>query len=73
MRVLEAIEPTFRKSMRGLDNYAADGAKGIDELKKTVTFLGRKLKGANWKEKMMKSLSDGKQNLKLQYMVPVNE
>lgn len=42
MRVLEAIEPTFRKSMRGLDNYAADGAKGIDELKKNCDFFREK-------------------------------
>lgn len=36
MRVLEGIEPRIRKSMKGLDNYAADGARAIDDRKKIV-------------------------------------
>lgn len=32
MRVLEAIGPSVRKQMRGLDNYAAEGAEGYEDL-----------------------------------------
>lgn len=42
LRVLEALVPTVGKSMKGLDNYAADGARGIDEVKKKRDFFREK-------------------------------
>ncbi|VDI14173.1 Hypothetical predicted protein [Mytilus galloprovincialis] len=36
MRLLEAIEPNVRKSMKGLDNFAADGSQAFDNLKSVL-------------------------------------
>ena len=69
MRVLEAIEPNIRKSMKGLDNYAAEGAKAIDDLKKVAGILGKEQKGTEWEEEVTRGLTDGKQYLKLEYKV----
>lgn len=69
MRILQAIEPNIRKSMKGLDNYAADGAKGIDDLKKIVNVLGKQLKGKEWEDGILLQLSNCKQYLKLDYKV----
>lgn len=69
MRILQAIEPNIRKSMKGLDNYAADGAKGIDDLKKIVNVLGKRLKGKEWEDGILLQLSNCKQYLKLDYKV----
>ncbi|XP_062568266.1 uncharacterized protein LOC134230450, partial [Saccostrea cucullata] len=71
MRVLEAIEPKVRKSMKGLDNFAADGAGAIDDLKKIVTELGRLLKGVEWADDIVQKLANGKQYLKLDYKMHV--
>ncbi|XP_061188663.1 uncharacterized protein LOC133196824 [Saccostrea echinata] len=65
MRVLEAIEPRVRKSMKGLDNYAADGARAVDDLKKIVTELGKLLKGVEWEDDIIQKLSNGKKVLNL--------
>lgn len=69
MRILQAIEPYIRKSMKGLDNYTADGAKGIDDLKKIVNVLGKQLKGKEWEDGILLQLSNRKQYLKLDYKV----
>ena len=45
MRILSAIEPSVRKSMKGLDNYAAEGAKAVDDLKDVAWTLGAINKG----------------------------
>ena len=39
MRVLQAIGPRVRKSMQGLDNYAADKAQAFDDLKALLPLL----------------------------------
>ena len=39
MRILSAIEPSVRKSMNCLDNYAAEGAKAVDYLKDVAETL----------------------------------
>lgn len=31
MRILQAVDPSIRKCMKGLDNYAAEGAKAFEE------------------------------------------
>ncbi|XP_076103449.1 uncharacterized protein LOC143072420 isoform X1 [Mytilus galloprovincialis] len=62
MRILQPTEPNIRKSMKGLDNYAADGAKDIDDLKKIVNVLGKE-----WEDGIFQQLSNCKQCLKLDY------
>ncbi|CAG2249202.1 unnamed protein product [Mytilus edulis] len=52
MRLLEAIEPNVRKSMKGLDNFAADGSQAFDNLKSVVMTLGKGGKGQEWAEKI---------------------
>ena len=69
MRMLKAVEPSVRKSMKGLDNYAAEGAKAIDDLKHAAETLGLLGKGADWVTGVKQSLSAGKQYLKLEYKV----
>lgn len=69
MRILEAVEPGIRKSMRGLDNFAADGSQAFDDLKNVVRVLGQLGKGHEWSEKMAGMLNEGKQYLKVQYKV----
>lgn len=69
MRMLQAIGPNVRKCMKGLDNYAADGAKGFESLQKVVTLLGRLGKGKEWEESNTKLLSTSKQYLKVEYKV----
>lgn len=71
LRILQAVEPNVRKSMKGLDNYAAEGAKAIDDLKKIAEVLGKLGMGLEWQEKVQKSLTAGKQYLKLEYKVHV--
>ncbi|XP_078338287.1 uncharacterized protein LOC111121882 isoform X2 [Crassostrea virginica] len=73
MRILQAIEPNIRKSMKGLDNFAAEGAKAIDDLKKTTTVFGKQLKGVEWEEEIIHRLNSGKQYLKLEYKLHISE
>ncbi|CAG2243920.1 unnamed protein product [Mytilus edulis] len=72
MRLLEAIEPNVRKSMKGLDNFAADGSQAFDNLKSVVMTLGKGGKGQEWAEKISKQLMEGKQYLKLHYKLHVS-
>ena len=72
MRILEAVEPNIRKSMKGLDNYAADGAQGFDDLRDSASTIGQMFKGHEWTENMKKKLHDGKNYLKLQYKVRIS-
>lgn len=69
MRILEAVEPGIRKSMRGLDNFAAGGSQAFDDLKNVVRVLCQLGKGHEWSEKMTGMLNEGKQYLKVQYKV----
>ncbi|VDI55030.1 Hypothetical predicted protein [Mytilus galloprovincialis] len=72
MRLLEAIEPNVRKSMKGLDNFAADGSQAFDNLKSVVMTLGKGGKGQEWAEKISHQLMEGKQYLKLHYKLHVS-
>ena len=69
MRMLKAVEPNIRKSMKGLDNYAADGAQGFDDLRDSATTIGHVFKVHEWTENMKKKLHDGNIYFKLQYKV----
>ena len=69
MRILETVEPKIRKSMKGLDNYAAEGAQAFDDLKACVSQIGQIGKGAQWVESTRRVLNDGKTYLKMEYKV----
>lgn len=69
MRILEAVEPGIRKSMRELDNFATGGSQAFDDLKNVVRVLGQLGKGHEWSEKMTGMFNEGKQYLKVQYKV----
>ncbi|CAC5407948.1 unnamed protein product [Mytilus coruscus] len=71
MRILHAIGPNVRKSMKGLDNYAADGAKAIESLQKIADLFGRLNKGKEWQDNICKLLTSSKQYLKLEYKTHV--
>lgn len=45
MRILQDVGPTVRKSMKGLDNYAADCAKALESLQKAAELLSQLGKG----------------------------
>lgn len=64
MRILEDIGPNVRKSMRGLDNFLADGLNAIDVLKKYALVLFP----VNY-ETIVKLLDRAKQYLKCDYKV----
>lgn len=71
MRLLEAIKPSVRKSMKELDNYAAEGGKAFDDMKTASSILGQIGKGKQWEENVHQLLNDGKQYLKVEYKVCV--
>ena len=50
MRILEAVDPNIRKSMKGLDNYAAEGAKGFEDLIKVLSVMESVGKDDEWVE-----------------------
>ncbi|CAC5406446.1 unnamed protein product [Mytilus coruscus] len=71
MRILHAIGPNVMKSMKGLDNYATDGAKAIESLQKIADLFGRLNKGKEWQDNICKLLTSSKQYLKLEYKTHV--
>lgn len=69
MRILHSVGPTVRRSMKGLDNYAADGSKAIETLQKAAELFCRLGKGKCWLDNICRVLSTSKQYLKLEYKV----
>ncbi|VDI01809.1 Hypothetical predicted protein [Mytilus galloprovincialis] len=67
MGLWEAIKPSVRKSMKELDNYAAEGGKAFDDMKTASSILGQIGKGKQWEENVHQLLNDGKQYLKVEY------
>ncbi|CAC5418339.1 unnamed protein product [Mytilus coruscus] len=67
--VLQAImkRPNVRKSLKGLDNHAAAGAKSIASLQKIADLFGRLNKGTEWQDNICKLLTSSKQYRKLDY------
>ena len=61
MRILHSIGPNVRKSMKGLDNYAAAGAKAFESLQKVVELFSTLGKGNEWKECITRILAVSKQ------------
>lgn len=55
--------------MKGLDNYAEEGAKAFEECCKVVSTLGRIGMGAEWTEDTKSAMMAEKQYLKMEYKV----
>ena len=66
-RVLDVQEASQRKSLRGLDNTAADGADGFDVLLRIVDELERVGAEKDWCVQARKKLREGKLYLKTTY------
>ena len=66
-RVLEVQEASQRKSLRGLDNTAAEGADAFDTLHRTVNELESAGADKNWCTTAHENLSQGKLYLKTTY------
>ncbi|XP_013404412.1 uncharacterized protein LOC106169495 [Lingula anatina] len=73
MRIIQSVEPSIRKCMRGLDNFAADGAKAFEDCAKSVAVLGRLGMGAEWTKVTQTKLSAAKQYLKMEYKIHVTK
>lgn len=75
MRILESVDPNIRKCMKGLDNYAADGAQGFEDCQTVLDVLFSRgilfSRGMDkeWVEEKRKSLTIAKQYFKLEYKV----
>lgn len=50
MRILESVDPNIRKCMKGLDNYAADGAQGFEDLQTVLDVLFSRGMDKEWVE-----------------------
>lgn len=66
-RVVEVQEATQRKSLQGLDNTAADGADGFEELMKIIDDLEEAGASVAWCSQTRKKLCAGKLYLKTTY------
>ena len=66
-RVLEVQEASQRKSLKGLDNTAADGADGFEVLHKTLNELEDFGADKEWCSETKKRLREGKLYLKTTY------
>ncbi|KXJ06844.1 hypothetical protein AC249_AIPGENE19672 [Exaiptasia diaphana] len=66
-RVLEVQEATQRKSLQGLDNTAADGAEGFEELLKIIDDLQKAGANTAWSTEHKNKVDAGKLYLKTSY------
>lgn len=72
LRVLNECSATVRKSLQGLDNFAAQGARSFDDLATVVqTISPLKKDGEIWAAEMQESLKVGKLYLKGDYKVTI--
>lgn len=65
LRILSSCTATVRKSLHGLDYFAAEGAKAFDDLIAMVEKLGDR----HWVLRLQQALREGKQYLKTDYKV----
>ena len=65
LRILSSCTATVRKSLHGLDYFAAEGAKAFDDLIAVVENLGDR----HWVLRCQQALKEGKQYLKADYKV----
>ena len=64
-RILSSCTATVRKSLQGLDYFAAEGAKAFDDLIAIVEKLGDR----QWVKRCEQALKEGKQYLKTDHKV----
>lgn len=69
MGIISSCAATVRKSLQGLDYFAADGAKAYDDLKSVTTNLEECGVERQWVDKCEQTLKEGKQYLKTDYKV----
>ena len=69
LRILDAFSATVRKSLQGLDNIAAEGAKGFDDLLNILDRLGERGLDEDVLSKLRRGLKERKQYIKTEYKV----
>lgn len=69
LRVLSECSATVRKSLQGLDYYAAEGAQAFDNLIKIVHQMGELISNSTWETTTTESLKTSKLYLKGDYKV----
>ena len=68
-RVFSECSATVRKSLQGLDYYAAEGAQAFDNLIKIVHQMGELISNSTWETTTTESLKTSKHYLKGDYKV----
>jgi hypothetical protein len=69
-RILNVCSASTRKSLQGLDNFSAEGAKAFDELQEVIEKLGDECgKGLTWAKQQNEKLKKAKRYLKTDYKV----
>jgi len=71
LRVLKECSATVRKSLQGLDYFAAEGARAFDELVTLVRQIGELGAGQEWEKKTFDALRSAKLYLKGDYKVSI--
>ena len=71
LRVLSECSASVRKSLQGLDYFAADGAQAFDTLISVVRQLSEFGADSNWEATTIDSLKTAKMYLKGDYKVKV--
>lgn len=69
LRVLYECSASVRKSLQGLDNYAAEGARAFDDLAGIVENISTNVELDVKKEEVFDALKAGKLYLKGEYKV----
>ena len=72
-QILKVRESSQRKSLQGLDNIAASGADGFDDLNKIVDDLEQSGSRPEWCQATRKELKEGKRYLKTEYRAHCRE
>lgn len=67
LRILSSCAATVRKSLQGLDYFAADGGKAFDELIGMIPKL--RSDDRSWVSRLQKELKESKQYIKADYKV----
>ena len=69
LRVLSACTASVRKSLQGLDYFAADGSKAFEDLAEIVSAVSVMGPGQEWEKSVQDSLKAGKMYLKGDFKV----
>ena len=69
LRILCACSASVRKSLQGLDYFAADGSKAFEDLAEVIKDLSSKGPGQEWEKSVQDSLKAAKMYLKGDYKV----